>query len=559
MTQAEALEILKLGHNAFITGAAGSGKTHLLNEYINYLKSHGVEVGITASTGIAATHIGGTTIHAWSGLGIRDKLTAYDLEDLESKPYLWKRLSQAEVLIIDEVSMLHDYRLDMIEAILRSFKRKEEPFGGIQVIFCGDFCQLPPVSRIVTKGKTFGQNNFAYQAQAWRELNPKICYLEEQHRQQDKLYLSILNAIRDSELTPELGEHLRARLGKKIKTITPTKLYTHNVDVDMENALELEKLSGETYRYDMASRGGEKMAENLKKGCLAPETLKLKVGARVMFVKNNYELGYANGTLGEVTKCDREKIIVKTAKGKIINVPLANWRIEEDGKVKAEIAQYPLRLAWAITVHKSQGLSLDAAEIDLSQAFESGMGYVALSRVRTLDGLSLKGLNNQALQINEEILEINQKFRTQSSNHVAEVGALSRADKEAKQKRFLIKIGAGVGSNLPAQAGKKIKKVSTLDKTKVLLEEGKTLPEMARERDLTPDTILDHLEKIKAQDPNIKLQYLSQNMPVARAKKIRKALTQGGMSNGQYLLGPAKNILGPSFSYTEIRLVRLLM
>jgi hypothetical protein len=551
MTQSEALEILKLGHNAFITGAAGSGKTHLLNEYITYLKNNGANVGVTASTGIAATHIGGTTIHAWSGLGIRDKLTPYDLEDLESKSYLWKRLSQAEVLIIDEVSMLHDFRLDMIEAILRHFKRNEEPFGGIQIIFCGDFCQLPPVSSRGKKGE-FLENNFAYQSRSWQNLGLKICYLEEQHRQQDKLYLSILNAIRDNELTPELGQSLQSRLGQKIKFTTPTKLYTHNADVDMENELELEKLSGETYRYQMSGRGGERMVENLKKGCLAPEVLKLKVGARVMFVKNNYELGYANGTLGEVSSCSRDSIVVKTAKGKTINVPLANWRIEEDGKVKAELAQYPLRLAWAITVHKSQGLSLDSAEIDLSQAFESGMGYVALSRVRTLDGLSLKGLNAQAFLINEDVLEVNQKFRSQSDNHIAEIKALSKSDKEAKQKRFLTKIGASSGQ-------KKAKKVSTVDKTKVLVEEGKTLPEMARERNLTPDTILDHLEKIKAQDPNVQLQYLSQNMPVARAKKIRQALVKGGMTNGQYLLGPAKNILGSGFSYAEIRLVRLLM
>ncbi len=549
MTQGEALEILKLGHNAFITGAAGSGKTHLLNEYIKYLKDRGVEVGITASTGIAATHIGGTTIHAWSGLGVRDKLSPYDLEDLESKSYLWKRLSRAEVLIIDEISMLHDYRLDMIEAILRSFKRNGETFGGIQVILCGDFCQLPPVTKFADKKG----GGFAYCSGAWQNLGLKICYLEEQHRQQDKLYLSILNAIRDNELTPELGEHLQARLGKKIKAVTPTKLYTHNVDVDAENDRELEKLPGEILRYSMASRGGEKMVENLKNGCLAPEMLKLKCGARVMFVKNNQEEGYANGTLGEVISCDRERIVVKTAKGKIITVPLASWRIEEDSKVKAEIAQYPLRLAWAITVHKSQGLSLDAAEIDLSQAFESGMGYVALSRVRTLEGLSLKGLSPQAFRVNEEVLKVNHDFRAQSGRHVAEISALSNVDKEAKQKRFLAKIGAGVGGK------KKVKKLSTMDKTKLLLEEGKTLPEMAKERELTPDTILDHLEKIKADDPNIKLQYLSQNMPVARAKKIRQALVKGGMSNGQYLLGPAKNTLGAGFSYAEIRLVRLLM
>lgn len=548
---------MKLGHNAFITGAAGSGKTHLINEYINYLKGHGVEVGITASTGIAATHIGGTTIHAWTGLGVRDKLSPYDLEDLESKPYLWKRLSRAEVLIIDEVSMLHDYRLDMIEAILRSFKRIDEPFGGIQVIFCGDFCQLPPVTKGSEKiSSSSGRGSFAYRAGAWQNLNLKICYLEEQHRQQDKVYLSILNAIRDNELTPELGEYLQSRLGKKINAIQPTKLYTHNVDVDAENDRELAKLPGEIYSYNMVGHGGEKMVDNLKKGCLAPESLKLKKGARVMFVKNNNEEGYANGTLGEVVSCDRNGIVVKTSRGKNINVPLASWRIEEDGKVKAEITQYPLRLAWAITVHKSQGLSLDAAEVDLSQAFEAGMGYVALSRVRTLEGLSLKGLGPQAFRVNEDVLRANENFREESRRHTHELSALTKQEKEAKQKRFLAKIGA-IGED-----GKKTKakKLTTVDKTKLLVEAGKTLHEMARERELSIDTILDHLEKIKEQNPDLPLQYLSQNMMVSRAKKIRAALTKNGtITGGKYLLGPAKNILGPSFSYDEIRLVRLLM
>lgn len=549
MTQQEALEILKMGYNAFITGAAGSGKTHLLNEYINYLKDNGVEVGITASTGIAATHIGGTTIHAWSGLGVRDKLSPYDLEDLESKSYLWKRLSRAEVLIIDEVSMLHDFRLDLIEMILRFFKRNEEPFGGIQIIFCGDFCQLPPVTKFDKEKKS----SFAYQSRAWQNLNLKICYLEEQHRQQDKLYLSILNAIRDNEMTPELGAHLESRLGKKTILDTPTKLYTHNIDVDAENERELSKLSGDNYFYHMLDRGAEKMVDNLKKGCLAPDSLKLKVGARVMFVKNNYEEGYANGTLGEVVSCNHDRILVKTVTGKTINVPLASWKVEEDGKIKAEITQYPLRLAWAITVHKSQGLSLDAAEIDLSQSFESGMGYVALSRVRSLSGLSLKGLNAKAFSSNPEVLQVNQNFRIKSHQHVNEISALTRAEKESKQKRFLAKIGASLANN------KKPKKISTLDKTRILVEKGLSLTEMAEERKVNVGTILDHLEKMKAEDPTIKLQYLSQQMPVTRAKKIRQALMKEGMSNGQYLLGPAKNILGSGFSYDDIRLVRLLM
>ncbi|HRY62829.1 MAG TPA: AAA family ATPase, partial [Candidatus Paceibacterota bacterium] len=159
MTQKEALDILKMGHNAFITGAAGSGKTHLLNEYIKYLKDHDVEIGITAATGIAASHIGGQTIHAWSGLGIKDSLSLYDIENLEEKPYLWKRFDKVKVLIIDEISMLHHFRLDLVEQILRSFKRNNLPFGGLQVIFCGDFFQLPPVSRMGEREALFAYHS----------------------------------------------------------------------------------------------------------------------------------------------------------------------------------------------------------------------------------------------------------------------------------------------------------------------------------------------------------------------------------------------------------------
>ena len=177
MTQKDALDILKMGYNCYITGAAGSGKTHLLNEYIKFLKNKGVEAGITASTGIAATHMGGTTIHSWSGLGIRDNLTEYDLEDLESKKYLYDRFKNTDVLIIDEVSMLHHFRLDLIERIARHLKRNQLPFGGMQVILCGDFFQLPPVSRVGER-----ESLFSYKSETWKKLNLKICYLEEQHR-----------------------------------------------------------------------------------------------------------------------------------------------------------------------------------------------------------------------------------------------------------------------------------------------------------------------------------------------------------------------------------------
>ncbi len=547
MKQTEALDILKMGHNAFVTGAAGSGKTHLLNEYIKYLREHGASIGITASTGIAATHMGGMTIHSWSGLGIRDTLTDYDLEAMEEKPYLWKRFENAQVLIIDEVSMLHHFRLDLVDQVARFFKRNDKPFGGMQVILCGDFFQLPPISR---QGEEPAQ--FAYHAPSWKNLDLKICYLEEQHRQSDNDYLEVLNAIRDNTVSERILDRLRGRYMKKpIGDTEPTKLYTHNVDVDSENNRELDKLTGEVFEYEMASKGKDNLVTTLKKGCLAPEMLRLKKGARVMMVKNSFEDKYANGTLGIVEDCDGYGITVRLGDGRMVAVKPANWKIEEDGKVKCEIIQYPLRLAWAITVHKSQGMSLDAAEVDLSQAFEKGMGYVALSRVRTLGGLSIKGMNKTALTVDEEVLIFDADFRIASKEHTEEL--LKKAPSEVVRihKEFIERIAP--------TGGKKAKKPDTLEETARLLSEGKTLKEIVTMRELKEGTIIDHIEKLKEQNPKLDLSALEKSMTKTRRDKIIKALIKGGVEGGVYRLTPAKILLGNNFSFDEIRLARLFL
>lgn len=548
MIQKEALDILKMGHNCFVTGAAGSGKTYILNEYIDYLKNNGVVVGVTASTGIAATHMGGITIHAWSGLGIRDSLTERDIDELEERSYLWNRYKDTTVLIIDEISMLHDYRLDLVDKLARAFKRSEKPFGGLQVILCGDFFQLPPVSRA---GEPKSQ--FAYHSKAWKELNLKICYLEESHRQNDDNFLSILNAIRDGYLDDGIFELLKSRFNENIDSRgIMTKLYTHNRDVDFENLKELEKLDSEVYSYRMSSRGGENLALTLKKGCLAPETLLLKEGARVMFVKNNFESGYANGTLGMIIDCSDYAIKVKTVGGKLIEVVPTSWSIEENGKVKAEITQYPLRLAWAITVHKSQGMSLDSAEVDLSQSFEPGMGYVALSRIRTLRGLSLKGMNEHALKVSEEVLVMDKEFRKRSKHDAEIISKMSQSEIAKKQEQFLIKVGGKAKT-------KKEKKPETTSETKRLLEEGKSIDEIAKVRGIKAGTVINHLEQLKVKDKKIDFSNIKDRISPSRLKKIIDALKKSGMEDGMYRLTPAKEILGNGFTFDEIRIARLLM
>ena len=370
MTQKDALDIMKMGNNVFNTGPAGSGKTFVVNEYIRYLKDHDVSIGITASTGIAATHMGGVTIHSWSGMGVKDDMNEYELEELLEKKYVTKKVQSAHVLIIDEISMLHHYRLDLLDKIMRKIRRKDmsedKPFGGVQIVLCGDFFQLPPVRRA---GEP--EAYFAYRSKAWKEANFVICYLEEQHRQKDDVSIVVLNEIRSGVLSDTSYEHIQSRFQAEIDiNIEPTSLYTHNADVDGINDQEIDKIEGNYAVYEMTSKGKRALVDTLKKSCLAPQVLRLKKGARVMCVKNNFDKGYVNGTLGIVVSCGwGVDPVIKDAKGNQIKIEKASWVIEDGGKILAEINQYPLRLAWAITVHKSQGMSLDAVEVDLSKSF----------------------------------------------------------------------------------------------------------------------------------------------------------------------------------------------
>ncbi|MBL7156061.1 MAG: AAA family ATPase [Candidatus Pacebacteria bacterium] len=408
MTQKQAFEILKLGHNVFLTGSAGSGKTFLLRKYIDFLRDKGVKVGVTAPTGIAATHLEGITIHSWSGIGINKELSGNDLKKILRKKYLQKRFRTIEVLIIDEISMLHSYCLDMVDRVCKAFKQNSLPFGGLQVILSGDFFQLPPVSSGTS------QASFVNKSYIWQKMDMKVCYLDEQHRQMDSEFLSILNAIRKNQADDNTSKLLMQRYNQPIKSRTvATKLYTHNADVDAINDLKLAKIKGKERKYSMNANGNKNLVEALKRGCLAPQELILKKNAAVIFVKNNFKKGYVNGTLGKVVgfeKDNQDHPIIETYTGSRIYVRPETWVIEENNCVVAEISQIPLRLAWAITVHKSQGMSLDAAEIDLSRAFVCGMGYVALSRVRTLEGINLLGFNNLALKVDKDVIELDKEF-----------------------------------------------------------------------------------------------------------------------------------------------------
>ncbi len=411
MKQEIALTILKNGHNVFLTGPAGSGKTYLLNQYIDHLKKNDIRYAVTAATGIAATHLSGRTIHSWSGIGIHDHLSEKDITDILKNHLIKERIKNTKVLIIDEISMIHAHQLDLVNKVVRLARASWEPFGGMQVIFSGDFFQLPPIVAKDTEKK----RQFVFDAQSWKESDIKICYLSEQFRHTDDKIITILNDIRNNTVTEDTVDALRETGTDFDPSDDVTRLFTHNADVDRINARELAKISGKSYVYDMQGDGQAHIVQALKKSCLAPEQLTLKEGALVMFVRNNFDEGYVNGTIGTVIDfTDDDFPIVETVDGEEVTVYPEKWELTEDDETLAEIMQLPLRLAWAITIHKSQGMTLDAAEIDLRKCFEYGMGYVALSRVRSLSGMRLLGINDMALKVDPDILTKDKEFQKHS-------------------------------------------------------------------------------------------------------------------------------------------------
>ena len=413
MTQDEALRIMKTGANVFLTGEPGSGKTYTINKYVTYLREHDINHAITASTGIAATHIGGMTIHSWSGIGIKESLNKYDLDRIATSEYVCRRVRKTRVLIIDEISMLRAETLSMVDAVCREIKQNSEPFGGMQVILVGDFFQLPPIKKRNMEQKQANltgekQVRFGYESGVWARLRPVVCYISEQYRQDDADFLSLLLAIRHNTFSNEHQNQIKSRyVQNRNFPENITKLFSHNLDVDKVNSEMLLKIEAESFKFNMESTGSLPLVMALKKGCLSPEILILKKGAVVMCTKNNPKEHFVNGTLGTVVDFDSfsRNPIIKTKNGRNILIAPMDWTIEENGKIKAKITQIPLRLAWAMTVHKSQGMSMDAAVMDLSAVFEYGQGYVALSRVRRLDGLYLLGCNEHAFKVHPQILK----------------------------------------------------------------------------------------------------------------------------------------------------------
>lgn len=554
MLQQDALAILKTGANVFLTGEPGAGKSHTIRQYVAYLRSCGVEPAITASTGIAATHIGGMTIHSWSGIGIKKSLSREELIEMVGRDRLSKRINAAQVLIIDEISMLSGATLGLVDHVCRAVRRDNRAFGGLQIVFVGDFFQLPPVSR-----SDEAPPEFAFMSEAWSAANSTVCYLSEQHRQEDSAFLSVLSALRTASIDEDHIAQLRARQGIAVDRDEITTLFPHNADVDRINAARLATLPGKEYVFAMSHNGAPPLVEQLQRGCLSPERLVLKLGARVMFTKNHFDEGFVNGTTGEVTGFSGENNypVVTLRSGRKIDVAPDSWGIEADGRMLASIVQLPLRLAWAMTVHKSQGMSLDAAYVDLGQAFAYGQGYVALSRVRTLAGLYLGGLNGRALEVDGDVLAKDELFRAGSVDAESSLLATDAAERTKQHEAFIAACGGTMDvmrmlRGEPAPRKKKAKKAPNYEQTFALVQSGKSILQTAHAIGRVPGTVLEHLEKLKALD-KLPLENIGHIMSGQNFDEIHSAFRVVGVE----FLKPAYDHLEGRHPYEAIRLARL--
>lgn len=389
------------GHNLFVTGSAGTGKSAVIKLFYNIFKNS-KKISICSTTGISSILIGGTTLHSYLGIGIGKGSVYYLTQKIRKNAFLLKRWKELEILVIDEISMLSPELFDKLEEIARNLRKNDTPFGGIQLILTGDFLQLPCID----------SEKFCFEAESWNKCIDNVINFKEIIRQRDEKFQECLNNIRVGNINEKVISILQSCLDKKLKNkdgIKPTRLCALNRNVDKINQKELDKLDTDIYEYEIELKCNYKTPDFVKdkitKSSLAQKNLQICVGAQVMLLCNlDLENKLANGSRGIIVDFVEDLPVVKFLNGQERIIDYHSWDLEEDKK-KTTIEQIPLKLAYAISIHKSQGCSLDFVKLDLGNVFEYGQAYVALSRVKKLSGLSIKNVDLDRIVANPEALE----------------------------------------------------------------------------------------------------------------------------------------------------------
>lgn len=425
-------DIINNGENIFITGGGGVGKSYLLNQLKSYYKD---DLQITSTTGISAINIGGQTLHSWVGIGIADKPITDVVKKIKRKPTLFKQIITCKKLAIDEVSMLDNITMEYVDNVLKILRENNKPFGGIQVILVGDFFQLPPVKIEQIDGK-----DFCFNSKTWNELNLTTIYLTKVRRQSEKRYIEALNNVRvdktsvkDLKVFYERDFEADYEPDKNILRIFGT-----NRDADSYNTKCFEEIEERPYVFNSTdtlyqysllddtcsaieinednlskiSQVDKWCIEQFERDCKAPHNLELKEGCRVMLLKNlDLNKGLVNGACGTIKNLTTASIDVLFDNEIRLNLEPIEFEYQQEGKPKITRKQYPLRLAYGITIHKSQGMTFDKLVVNFNKIFDYGQAYVALSRTRSLDGLIIKGFNHNKIIANPKVINFYEELK----------------------------------------------------------------------------------------------------------------------------------------------------
>lgn len=399
--QGQALEILQSGENVFLTGGAGSGKSFLIREFRAGLDPKAVP--LLASTGAAAVLLDGRTFHSFFGLGILEGGVEATRRRCLDNPKLMNRLRQIEGFIIDEISMIPGQAFALAEELCREARSSSLPWGGLRAIVIGDFAQLPPVTRGT-------QRDWCFLSPVWEKSGFINVVLRENQRVFDADFIEVLNDIREGNLTERAKEFLDRHVREHDDWDKSPRLFSRRDHVEKFNQSELAQLPGEDLVFDSIYFGTDRGVETLKKSGPVPERLVLRIGAQVLFIQNDPNKRWVNGSRGTVVDVEKddqglERIIVEKENFRHVTVDRTQFSLlDGDGQHVASVVQYPLILGYATTIHKSQGSTLDEMWVNLSNLWEPGQAYVALSRLRTGQGLRLLGWHPRSFLVDPQVI-----------------------------------------------------------------------------------------------------------------------------------------------------------
>lgn len=506
----------KTDMSLFLTGKAGTGKTTFLREVVRYTKKKCI---VLAPTGIAAVNAGAMTIHSFFqfGLGPFVQGVVEPKSDFRINKSKLELIRHLQLLIIDEVSMVRADLMDHIDVELRRIRRNSKPFGGVQLLMIGDLQQLPPIAHGGEDEllRQYYKTLYFFSSAALKSMKYSCIELKNVYRQTDRHFIDILNHARNCTLTSQDISDLNARY---IPGFSPKpedgyiRLMTHNRQVDYVNETELEKLDSKPYTF-VAAVTGTFPEESYP----TADSLTLKKGAQVMFIKNDPERRFINGTLGEVKSIDKNSIAVRLAEsGTIIDVEPMEWQNiryqfdEESKEISSKqigrFKQYPLKAAWAITVHKSQGLTFDKAIIDVHAAFSPGQAYVALSRCRTLDGLVLSSPVSASVFMRDNAVDAYMNYISRPVEELAfsscyeyfEYEKKPESEDVAPEKKVKVNQEKPKKVNKEEPCDDTGKKLSTFECSYRLYNQGNTIGQIAEKRGLNQSTIEGHLARYVA-------------------------------------------------------------